>query len=191
MNTHQKHRICPVGLAGTLDLKLRKLFQNPQKILSPYIKEGMTVVDLGCGPGFFSIEMAKMTGASGKVIAADLQEGMLNKVKNKIRNSNLETIIHLHHCQEDRINLKVTADFILIFYMLHEVPGQLSFLQEVRTMMKSDARILIAEPKFHVSKKSFASLVENIKKAGFKIIEEPKILFSRAMIIINDSSLRM
>lgn len=79
--TDIKNRVCPVGLAGTLDNSIRKWLQNPQKILSPYIKEGMTVLDLGCGPGFFSVPMAKMVGKSGRVIACDLQEGMLRKVK--------------------------------------------------------------------------------------------------------------
>lgn len=48
-----KNRVCPVELAGSLDNKIRKWFQNPQKILAPYIKEGMKVLDIGCGPGFF------------------------------------------------------------------------------------------------------------------------------------------
>ena len=69
--------VCPAALAGSLDNRIRRWFQNPQKILSPYIKEGMTVLDIGCGPGFFSVEIAHLVGKTGRVIAADLQEGML------------------------------------------------------------------------------------------------------------------
>jgi ubiquinone/menaquinone biosynthesis C-methylase UbiE len=75
--SRQKNRVCPVSLAGGLDNKIRRWLQNPRKILAPYIQEGMTVLDIGCGPGFFSIEMAQLVGKSGKVFAADLQEGML------------------------------------------------------------------------------------------------------------------
>jgi len=77
-------RICPVENAGGLDNFVRKFLQNPLKILKPYISKGMTVLDLGCGPGYFSIEIAKMVSESGKVIAADLQKRMLEKVRNKV-----------------------------------------------------------------------------------------------------------
>jgi ubiquinone/menaquinone biosynthesis C-methylase UbiE len=77
------------------------LVQDPKKILKDYVKEGMTVLDVGCGPGFFSVEIADMVGASGKVIAVDLQQGMLDKIKNKIERTGIENIIELHKCEED------------------------------------------------------------------------------------------
>ena len=68
---NDNNRVCPVELANSLDSKIRRWIQNPRRILAPYIKEGMTVLDVGCGPGFFSVEMAKMVGNKGKVIAAE------------------------------------------------------------------------------------------------------------------------
>ena len=44
----------------------------------------MTALDVGCGPGFFTLDMARLVGESGQVIAADLQEGMLQIVRDKI-----------------------------------------------------------------------------------------------------------
>jgi len=87
MNNEKNTRICPVERAGGLDNSFRRLLQNPRTILKIYISRGMTVLDLGCGPGFFSIEIAKLLNDSGKVIAADLQEGMLEKVIKKILKS--------------------------------------------------------------------------------------------------------
>jgi ubiquinone/menaquinone biosynthesis C-methylase UbiE len=104
-------RICPVERAGGLDNSLRKLFQNPQKILRPYINEGMTVLDLGCGPGFFSIEIARMLNNSGKVISADLQDGMLEKVKEKITGTELESRIELHKCEDVKTGVTEKVDF--------------------------------------------------------------------------------
>ena len=76
--------VCPVERANSLDSKLRRWIQNPLKILAPYLREGMSVLDIGCGPGFFTIDMAMMVGESGRVIAADLQEGMLERLRRKI-----------------------------------------------------------------------------------------------------------
>ena len=50
----------------------------------------MKVLDIGCGPGFFSIELAKMVGKGGKIFSVDLQEVMLQKIRNKIQGTELE-----------------------------------------------------------------------------------------------------
>ncbi len=108
-NTH----ICPVERAGGLDNRIRRWLQNPQKILRPYITEGMTVLDVGCGPGFLSLDMAHRVGKSGRVIASDLQEGMLQKVKEKIKGTELEERIVLHKCGENKIGVSEPVDFVL------------------------------------------------------------------------------
>jgi ubiquinone/menaquinone biosynthesis C-methylase UbiE len=136
MSKENKQRICPVERAGALDNSFRRLLQNPQKILMPYIHEGMTVLDLGCGPGFFSIEMAKMLNDSGKVIAADIQEGMLEKVNQKIQGTVLAQRVELHQCEDNKVGVTENVDFILVFYMIHEVPNQESLLRELKSILK-------------------------------------------------------
>ena len=126
-----KHRVCPVGDAWSLDNKIRRLYQNPVKILEPYLQEGMTVLDVGCGPGFFTIDMAGMVGEAGKVIAVDLQEGMLQKLRSKIKATELESRIELHQCDQNKIGISEQVDFILLFYMVHEVPEKASFFTEL------------------------------------------------------------
>jgi ubiquinone/menaquinone biosynthesis C-methylase UbiE len=159
-------RICPVELAGGLDNSVRRLLQNPQKILKPYIRAGMTVLDLGCGPGFFSVEIAKMVSDSGKVIAADLQDGMLEKV----------------------IGVTENVDFVLIFYMIHEVPDQGSLLRELKSILKPGGKIFIIEPNFHVSKKSFEEMTNKITDMGFEILDRPKVFISRAVLLTDKQS---
>jgi len=183
MEKIERSKVCGVERAGALDISLRKLFQDPRKIVGPFVKEGMTVFDLGCGPGFFTIEMAKRVGSAGKVLAVDLQEGMLEIVKGKIRNTNLQDTIEIHKCQSDKIGLSITADFILIFYMLHEVSDQSSFLKEVHGLLKPNGKVLIVEPKFHVTKDDFKKYRELLKEIGFGIVEEPNVFFSRSFLI--------
>jgi len=57
-------RVCPVERAGSLDNKIRRWLRNPQKILGPYIDEGMTVLDIGCGPGLFTADFANNSSIS-------------------------------------------------------------------------------------------------------------------------------
>jgi len=68
-------RICPVGQAWSLDNRLRRWLQDPRRILAPHVREGMTALDLGCGPGFFTLDLAWLVGPAGRVIASDLEPG--------------------------------------------------------------------------------------------------------------------
>ena len=91
-------RVCPYQMAFMLDNWIRRLFQNPVKLLADYIREGNTVVDLGCGPGFFTIDMAEMVGSTGQVIAVDLQPGMLDRVRKKAFRKRVADRIAIHQC---------------------------------------------------------------------------------------------
>ncbi len=183
---NDKNRVCPVELANSLDSKIRKWLQNPKKILARYIKEGMTVLDVGCGPGFFSVEMAKLVGKTGKVISADLQEGMLQKLSDKIKGTELEERIKLVKCEQDKINVVDKADFILTFWMVHEVPDKKSFFKQLKNVLKENGQFLLVEPKlFHVSRKEFQSTIKIAEESGFKIYQGPKVLFSWSAVLKN------
>ena len=181
--SHGQNRVCPVEHAGFLDNRLRRWMQNPQKILGPYLKPGMIVLDFGCGPGFFSLEIARLVGKSGRVIAADLQEGMLQKVSAKIRGTELESRITLHQSQTDKIGLSEFVDFVLAFYMVHEVPSKENFFTEIRAILKPAGQILIVEPTFHVSKQSFEATIGIAQRIGFTPVGRPKILFSKTALL--------
>jgi ubiquinone/menaquinone biosynthesis C-methylase UbiE len=140
----------------------------------------MTVLDIGCGPGFFSVEMAQLVGESGRVIAADLQEGMLEKLRNKIQGTELEQRITLHQCPDSGIGVSDKVDFALAFYMVHEIPNQQEFLSEIRSILKADGQVLIVEPPFHVSKKAFEETIGKARGAGLMPIERPRIFLSKA-----------
>jgi ubiquinone/menaquinone biosynthesis C-methylase UbiE len=182
-----KNRVCPVELAGSLDNKIRKWFQNPQKILAPYIKEGMIVLDIGCGPGFFSIELAKMVGKTGKVYSVDLQEGMLQRIKSKIHGTELEDRIKLIKSEEDQINIPEKVDFILAFYMVHEVPNKSRLFEALKNILNEKGQFLIVEPKFlHVTKKEFDLTMKVAEEAGFKVNQGPKLAFSFSAILTHN-----
>ncbi len=176
-------RVCPVERAGSLDNRMRRWLQNPQKILEPYIEEGMTVLDLGCGPGFFSIDMAQMVGKYGRVIAADLQEGMLQKLRDKIQGTELEERITLHKCEENKIGVSEEIDFVLAFYVVHEVPNQEEFFNEIAVILKPKGQVLVVEPPFHVSKSAFEETIRKARNAGFTLVERPKVLLSKTAVL--------
>jgi len=183
MNKKEHKQIFPVERAAGLDNSFRKLVHNPQKILKPYIKEGMTVLDVGCGPGFFSVEIAKMLNGSGKVIAADVQGGMLEKIRTKIEGTVLEQRIVLHKSGYENIGIDEKVDLALAFYMVHEVRNQKKFFEELISLLKPKGVIFIIEPKFEVTKAEFREMVDKLKEMGFITIKSPKVFLSRTVVL--------
>ncbi len=178
----EKQHTCPVEIAGMLDNFFRRVIQNPKKILASHFKGDITVVDLGCGPGFFTVEIAKQLGKSGKVIAVDVQQGMLDIVKNKIMNQAFESKIILHKAGFDSLNLTEKVDIILAFYVVHEIK-RANFFGELKAILNPDGKLFIVEPMLHCSKKDYLKMIENLLSEGFVVVEKPKIFFSRAVIL--------
>ncbi len=181
--TDRHDRMCPVALAGGLDNRFRRRLQNPRRLLGPYVREGMTALDFGCGPGFFTLELARLVGPSGHVIAVDLQAGMLEKVRARIRGTPLEARVVLHQCQPNGIGLSQPVDFALAFYMLHELPDQAAFFSDVRQLLPAHGRLFIVEPPFHVSRAAFEATLRTAQHAGFTVAARPRVSFSKAALL--------
>jgi len=175
------YKFSPIS-AFMLDNPIRRFFQNPVKILSPYIRNGMTVIDIGCGPGMFSLVMAELVGPQGKVIAVDLQQEMLDAIKRKSDRSGLTSRMRFHRNTPGQLGIPEKADFILSFYMVHEVPDQPAFFREVKDILKPHAKYLLVEPGFHVSRKAFYEEIERARRSGLAVVESPKMIFSRAAV---------
>jgi ubiquinone/menaquinone biosynthesis C-methylase UbiE len=184
MNMHEhNHDVCPLKKANHLYSFLRKAIHNPKKLLNQYVKEGMTVIDIGCGPGLFSIEMAKLVGKNGKVIAVDLQHGMLDLLLNKIKGTELEKRITLFNCKKESIGVKEKVDFALAFYLVHEVPDQNKFFAEIYDRLNPGSVLMVIEPKKRVSKEEFNQNIVIAKSIGFKVVKKLNILFSYSILL--------
>lgn len=179
------NHICPWWFAYTFDNPFRNFFHNPEKMLGPYVAQGMTVLDIGCGLGFFSIGLAKLVGEKGCVIAADVQPKMLSISYKRAQKAGVSDRIRFHRCELDKLGVETTVDFILAFWMVHEVPDTDIFFRQLRSCLKPDGRILIAEPKFHVSLKRFQEILVSAEESGLNLCETPQIRFSRSVVLKN------
>ena len=146
--------------------------------------KGDIVIDMGCGPGFFSIEMAKMVGQNGRVVAVDLQEKMLGHVKRKAAKHGVTDRMEFHQCRADHIALSVKADFMLAYYMVHETPGIAKFFVEAASLLRQGGRMLVVEPRFHVTRAMFAETLGEADKAGLTAVGFPKGKGSRSVLFV-------
>jgi ubiquinone/menaquinone biosynthesis C-methylase UbiE len=178
--------VCPFWVGYLLASPVRKLMQNPIKILSPYVKKNMTVLDLGSAMGFFSLPLADLVGSNGKVICVDLQEKMLERLKVRAKKVNLLERIETRICNQNSLclsNIDNKIDFALAFAMVHEVPNRELFFKEVYASCKNKGIMLVSEPAGHVSDEDFQKTVSIAKKIGFNFIDKPKITRNHSVLL--------
>lgn len=146
----------------------------------------MKVADIGCGLGYFTLPMAKKVGQTGKVIAVDLQMQMLKGLATKAKKQGQLDKIEPMCCSEHSLNIsnwKNQLDFVLVFAVAHEVPDRHRFFREIACVAKKGAKVLLAEPRGHVSQEYFNESIKIAVKCGLKVIGEPQINRSRAVLL--------
>ncbi|MEN8165823.1 MAG: methyltransferase domain-containing protein, partial [Acidobacteriota bacterium] len=155
---------------------------NPTAIFGELVREGQRVADVGCGGGFFSLALARMVGPEGKVISIDVQPEMLNRVRNRARRRGLDQVIDLRLCEADRLGLEEPLDFVLSFWMAHEVADQEGFLTEIRSALEPSGILLLAEPRVHVPASRLQETVDTARGVGFDVAAGPEVRFSRSIL---------
>lgn len=176
-------RVCPWWLAWTFDNPLRRFFHEPEKIVGPYLREGMTAADIGCGMGYFSLPMAKLVGETGAVIAVDLQQKMLDVLQKRAEKAGVASRIRTIRAGNDDIGIKERVDFVLAFWMVHEVRDIPRFFAQVSSIIKETGKVLIAEPVIHVTNRRFQETLGYALAAGFRVSDAPRIRLSRAAVL--------
>jgi ubiquinone/menaquinone biosynthesis C-methylase UbiE len=123
-----------------------------------------------------------MVGPGGKVLALDVQSQMIQRARRRAQHQGLGDRIDFHICAPNRLDVNGPVDFVLAFWVVHEVIDQKSLFIEIRSILKPGGHLLIVEPKGHVSADRFAEMIERVQQAGYKIAEGPQVKFSRSII---------
>jgi ubiquinone/menaquinone biosynthesis C-methylase UbiE len=182
MNRSLPIDICPVWFAWVINNPLRRWLHRPEEILGRLIAPGFTVVELGCGSGPFTIALAKMVGSSGRVIAADVQPAMLAKVQRRVAQAGVQDRVELHVCGREHIGLSAHVDFVLAFWMVHEVANAVALFAEMHEALNANGKLLLVEPKLHVGRRDFEKEVDAALGVRFDLLARPSVRLSRAAL---------
>lgn len=165
---------------------LRRWSLNPEKLLAPYIREGMTVLEPGPGMGFFTLSLARLTGPHGKVIAVDIQPKMIEKLRRRAADAGLADRVEVRLATSDSlqiIDLTGSIDFALAWAMVHEVPSIERFFREVAAVLKPGAALLLVEPSGHVRNEHFDAEIHAAQSFGLVTVGTPKIARNHATLL--------
>ncbi len=180
------HRVCPWWLGCVLASPVRRLLQDPVAVVKPYVREGMTVLEPGPGMGFFTLEMARQVGASGRVIAVDIQSRMIAGLKRRLVKAGLLDRTDVRLAPSDSLgleDLRGKVDFALAMAVVHEMPSANRFFAEVAQAMKPGATLLLAEPSGHVKQSAFDAELLDAAAAGLELAVRPTIRRSQAALL--------
>jgi len=185
-NLESSHRVCPWWVGYLLASPIRRLLQQPATILSPYVRPGMTVLEPGPGMGFFTVEMARLAGSSGRVIAVDIQPRMLDGLRRRAEKAGLLERVDARLADARSMglwDLAGQADFTLAFAVVHEMPDAAAFFREAAAASKPGARLLLVEPAGHVAAPMFETELRAAHDAGFVLLDRPSLRRSRAALL--------
>lgn len=143
------------------------------------LKPGMTVCDLGCGNGFYSIAMAKLI-APGKVMAVDIQQEMLHLLKLRCEESKIENVQPVLGTLVDPQMVAGSIDLVLMVDVYHEFSHPKEMLAAIRKCLKPGGRVALLEyreedlrvpikPEHKMSKRQ---ILKEYKANGFRLARE-------------------
>jgi ubiquinone/menaquinone biosynthesis C-methylase UbiE len=165
--------VCPWWFAYTFDNLLRRLIHPPERVFE--------------GLGYFTLGLARIVGQNGQVIAVDLQERMLDSVRQRAERAGLLDRVTLHQAAAEQLHFSEKVDFALAFWMVHEVPDKPGLFEAVASILKPSAHFLLVEPIGHVTQAVFDEEVAQAQVAGLIPVKNPSIAFSRAALFVAPS----
>ena len=141
-HNHQTHKRFPEGLAFTLNNPIRRFLEPPDQLIAKLgLKASDVVMDFGCGPGFYTISIARTVT---KTIAVDVSSRMLERTASKAKKNNVT--VDLLMTDGTAVNLgDGIVDLILLHHVFHEIPDRPKALGEFLRIMKRSGRLAIVE----------------------------------------------
>jgi len=175
-NPRMRGHVCPWWFGYFLLSPLRRWLDPPSRLLAPLVREGMLVLEPGCGMGYYTLDLARLVGPSGRVVAIDLQERMLAGLRRRARRAGLLERIETRLVGQTQLGIDDLAgrvDLMLAIYMVHELIEVRSFFAEARRALKPGGRLLFVEPRAHVSRREFEASLETALGEGFRRADGP------------------
>ena len=173
---------CPAWFAWVLDTRWRRLIQPPETILARSgLEEGMSVLEIGCGSGCFTLEAQRIVGKSGCITALDLQEGMLTRLRKKIRKSPTDggKEIALIRAGADAIPIADAAlDLVFMVTVLPEIEDTPQALGEIWRVLRKNGILAVSELLFDPDYPLMSTTIRWCEEAGFTMEESAGNLIS-------------
>ena len=184
---HHSHKRFPEWLSFILNNRIRRFLEPPDKlILKLDLRASDVVVDFGCGPGFYTIPIAKTVA---RTIAVDISPRMLEKTESNARKNGVTVELLVTDGTEIKLEDQ-SVDLIFLNHVFHEVVDRRKVLSEFLRVLKRSGRLAIVERtrggllsgRVGPPTVDQMKVVQDLERAGFSIIQT--IAYGNDSIII-------
>jgi len=166
---------------------IRYLFETPRRLLRGYVQQGMTVLDVGCGSGYYSLGMARSVGATGRVVSVDTQADAIAALKKKAEEAGLAGRIETRVSGERDLgvsDLGGRVDFALAVYVVHHAADVAALMRDVHGALKPGGKFLVVEPRHHASAAEREATEAAGRGAGFTVADHPRLKRDWAVVFV-------
>jgi arsenite methyltransferase len=163
----------------------RDAWQRPEEVVAKLgLRPGETVADIGAGSGYFTVRLARVVGPGGKVYAVDIDQGMLDYIRERAEKDHLENIRTILADPHDPKLATSSVDLIFICDTLHHISEREKYYPLLARALKPGGRLVDVD--FHkrslplgppvAMKISRKQLIEEVKPAGFHLAKDYEFL---------------
>ncbi len=184
----KRRQIAPVlsvAHAGWLTRPERDAEEQPDRVVeSLNIANGATIVDLGAGVGYFTWRLAKRVGSAGRVIAVDIQPGMLERLHANLAERGVDNVQVVLSEPDNPLLPSGEVDLVLLVDVYHELAFPEAMMEHVRRSLKPDGRVVIIEyrkedpdvPISALHKMTAEEVRSELEPMGFRLVERMDFL---------------
>jgi arsenite methyltransferase len=162
---------CPASFSWIVNNPVRRRYMRP--ILDRVgIRRGERVLELGPGPGAFSLDAARMLGESGRLIAVDIQPEMIARLERRAREAGL-TNIEAHTADAHHLPLPdASVDRAFLITVLPEIPDRARALAELRRVLKPGGTLSVTEEFLDPDYLFAPETIRLVESAGFHLAQK-------------------
>lgn len=172
------NRLTPIYKIPDLESKDRDAWQQPERVLDAFgVKEGDTVADMGAGSGYFTFRLAKRIGGTGKVYAVDIQQEMLDYIRNKMERNGVENIVPVKSTETNTNLPPDCCNKVLLAECYLELSKPVELMKDLRNALEPGGEVAIIDKnsgekgpplKWRVPREV---VIKQMKEAGYRLVK--------------------
>lgn len=163
----------PWRWARFIDNPLRMWVQNPAKVMDQMgIHQGMRVLELGPGPGFFTLEASRRVGNSGRLYCLDIQPELIARLKCRIERDGLENVALMVGDTAALPFADDSLDLAFLVTVFGEIPNKDEALRELHRVLRLGGILSVSEILVDPDYSLPGTIISQADKAGFESVQQ-------------------
>jgi FkbM family methyltransferase len=198
MIEYEGHKVFNPHYLFYIESDKRDAWQKPDEVLSALeIPPAAVVADIGAGGGYFTERFSRHLGSTGHVYATDVQELMIQKLKERVERRGLKNVEVIHAAFDEPMLPESSCDLVFFSSVYKEIDDRVNYMKRIAETLRPGGRVAIIEYHPHALalgpplnfRLRRQQVVEELSEAGFVLIEEHDFLRREYFLVFSLASI--